>query len=333
MAAGLLQLVSTGVCNDYYPLNYTMETDILNLKSNNSTYIVRNGDTIIFETLIIPSNINFEHISSFEIKIGGSIVWNIPFELLLKLIPPKCIGNNYYITFDKNLFGETKQLKMLTDSNFELPLIALVYNVVTITLKSSLEFSYNIITKYVFYNTEIRRSLAEGPHEFKITQYHTLNINNYETKINAGCVSPGMYIKTYSPITKYTLQLQGLTHTKLSKDLIEYYKNLISTPYVWSKKHSLTLEYSLNKLLPKDIINVIEGYVMSEIKSEYLYYFPVSQIGYVHDENLTINTSCIEVVVKIETEDGNHNGQIYVKGKNIFRVSSEMIGVVYSTHF
>lgn len=333
MMAGLLQLVGTGVCNTYYPLNYTMETHILNSKSNNSTSIRRNGDSIIFETLIIPSNINFEHISSFEITIGGNIVWNIPFELLLKLIPSKRIGNNYYITFDKNLFGETKQSKMLVDGNFELPLIALEHHQVEITLKSSVEFAYDIITKYVFYDTKIRLTQAQESHEFKITQYHTLHINNHETKINAGCVSPGMYIKTYSPITKYTLQLQGLTHTKLSKDLIEYYKNLISKSYVWSKKHSLTLEYSLNKFLPKDMINAIENYVISEVKWEYLYYFPVSQIGYVHDENSTINISCIEVVVKIETEDGNYDGQIYVKGKNILRIYSGIAGVAYSGRF
>ena len=320
MTAALMQLIGVGRVNKCYPLNYTISRYILNSKSNNNIIIARNGDTIIFEALIMPEDINFDHIFSFEIEIGGNVIWKIPFELLLKLIPPKHIKNKYYITFDKNLFGDTNQPEMLITGIFELPLIALPYSEVRIILKSSVKFPYDIITNYVFYDTKIRTKIAEKSSELKITQYHTLDITNYETKLNTNCVWTGLYIKTNSPITKYVLQLHGLTHTELSEELIEYYKNLISKRYAWTKKHSLILEYSLNKFLPKDMINVIEDYATSEIKWEYLYYFPVSQIGSIYDDNSTINSEIIEVVVKIQTEDENYHGQIYVEGKNILRI-------------
>ncbi len=332
MSAALIQLIGTGLINKYYPSNYGIQTHIFNLKSNNNTAIVRTGDTIIFEALIIPADINFEHILSFDIIIGGSPIWTIPFELLLKLIPPKRIGNKYYITFDKNLFGDTNQSNMLMDCNFELPLILLHLHQVLINLKSSIDFEYDLITKYVYYDIEIRRSLTHQAHqarEFKIMQYHTININNCETKINLSCVFSGLYIKTNSLITKYSLQLNGLIHTEISEELIKYYGNLISKRYVWTKKHSLMLEYSLNKLLPKELIHVIEDYATNEIKYEYLYYFPVSQINSTYDENSTINSGRLEVSVKIQTEDENYDGRIYVKGKNILRVLSGMCDVVF----
>lgn len=53
-----------------------------------------------------------------------------------------------------------------------------------------------------------------------------------------------------------------------------YFNNLKQIRYSWTKKHELMLIFSLNKILPVEIINIIKDYLTKDKYTEYVYYFP-----------------------------------------------------------
>lgn len=83
----------------------------------------------------------------------------------------------------------------------------------------------------------------------------------------------GIYIITHELIKEldiigYGMQLQ---YNELT---ICYYNNLKQVRPSWTRKHELMSIFSLNKILPIEIINIIKEYITKDKYTEYVYYFP-----------------------------------------------------------
>src|SRR5579863_10007517 len=84
MNGGLVALVHTGAMNVYYPNKYSLVTDKLKGETNVPLIIPRRADMVRFDGVIIQC-CDIPNIKALRIVIGGNVIWNNPFKLLMKL--------------------------------------------------------------------------------------------------------------------------------------------------------------------------------------------------------------------------------------------------------
>lgn len=325
---GIIPLIANGAMNNIFPNTYSMTHTILNGVSNTSQQIQTMCDVIIFDGLIIPKSVNLNNIKDIQVIIGGGIIYNIPFELILmKNNNIKSTNNDYLITIPKDLCNIDSSHNMLKN-NFSIPLISLAYHMVlfNLTSKNNDYFNYQIITKSIYLENNIRQSLATGEHHFDIYQYQEFPISKKSNIIRPYHVSTGIYIIINSKLTDYQLSLNNSLNSHLTKELIEFYSFLVYRKEKWTKKHSNTLYSSLNKYLPNELIDEITKFIDKE--NEYMYYIP---FGMDNNINGTINFSRIDnVTINIKTEEDKYEGKFYVKNVNRLRIMSGMAALSFA---
>jgi hypothetical protein len=323
----LIPLIANNAMNNIFPNTYSMSFNTLNATSNITHQIARNSDVIIFDGLIIPKSVNLNKIKDIQIIIGGSIIYNIPFKLIIiKNNNIKYTNNNYLINIPNELFNFDSSHNVLKN-NFSIPLISLVFHTVqfNLTFINQENFNYQIITKSIFLENNIRQSLAAGQHHYDIYQYQKFHITKASNIINPSCLSTGIYIMINSKLTEYKLYLNEHLVNEISKDLIEFYSFLQYKEEKWTKQHTNTLYFSLNKYLPNELINYIENFI--DKNDEYIYYIP---FGIDNNINGTINYSRIDnVKINIKTEGNKYNGYVYFKNVNRLRIMSGMAGLSF----
>lgn len=310
-----IPLININRMNDIFPNNYSISNDISNQITNIKYTFIRYADTFILDAFIIPTSINLSDIIDFEIFFGNNIIWKIPFDII-KANSTKIISDNYYIKIDNTLFIHKNDDASIIKNYYEFPLLQ--FHIIDIRLNSKQNFRFQLITKNVFYQINIKNNFLYNNLELKtdIYQYQYFPIIGSSNIINPHLVSIGIYIKTDQPIIEYKLLLNNMIYIKLSKYLIEFYNNLIYKKKSWSKKHSLTLEYTLNKIFPLELIHMIEKYI--EQKYEYLYYFPFGEFI-----DCTVNFSKLDnVKIELLTENNMYNGSIIVKNINRLNIKN-----------
>lgn len=322
----LIPLIAIDAMNQFFLNNYAMNHDTLNAISNIQYQILKNSDIIIFDGLIIPKTVNLNNIKHIQVIIGGNIIYNIPFELIIHHNNIKYTNNNYLITISNELLIFDSSNNLLKN-NVSIPLVSLLYHNVHFQLSSNTDnFNYQIITKKLYFEDNIRHSLVLNQQEVDIYQYQEFPINTQSNIIYPDKISTGIYIKLNSKLTDYELCLNYHRQNYLSQDLIEYYSFLQYKKESWTKQHLKTLFYTLNKYLPNEIILHIESFI--EKKNEYMYYIP---FGIDNNIDCTINFNRIDIVhINIKTEEDKYDGCFYVKNVNKLRIINGMAGLVFS---
>lgn len=292
---------------------YTINTIILNARSNNFVKLQKICDAISLDELIIPTSIELANIC-LEISYGDNMIYNIPIEIILcNNINIKIIADNYHINIPSDLVFMKSNDIMLIRNKFIIPIFD--YDMFTLKLNSVINFDYKIVSNYITYNIDISKNVLN----FDIYQYQQYSINNKSTKINPRYLCNGIYIKTTSPITSYELKSnknEYIHHYKycLSEDLIEYYNCLKYSRFHYDKE-TLLIELLYN-IIPNELIDIIKMY-LEKVYDEYIYYFPLNKIN--NEYNETVYLSTFDININLITKDNNYDGKIYIK--NINRLS------------
>jgi len=115
--------------------------------------------------------------------------------------------------------------------------------------------------------------------------------------------------------------------------MIIYDRLLKNKKSLWTRKHSLTLQFMLNKVFPSEIIEMIEYYVKD--KYQYLYWFGFNTFdnNFCSDDvTSTINFSRIQsckINLLLEKSDYT-NTEIIFMTKNILNYKDGMGGLLYN---
>jgi hypothetical protein len=182
----------------------------------------------------------------FIIKIGGSMIFEIPLLLLKK--------NDYKIPID-----------VFYNDQFELPLgipvAALTYHDVTIEILSNNNFEYICTIEYYKVSDKQRQELIGKGHEYNILMY--LYENNFKGRQLTISVTPSNQDihELYIILDKYIKSIS------IDSKII----NVEPIHYDWNIDHSDALNKSLAGALPNELIDEIESYLLNEY---YVYIVP-----------------------------------------------------------
>src|SRR5579872_786401 len=204
---------------------YAEEVFTINLESNVFSYMPRNGDTMKSTHLKIPISVNLDNIESISI----SNAWNVPFSLMRKLVTITEYESYYYVPFHENLLLCTSnEVLKEYDDNY---LIRVGFDDTGyITLKSNMNFNYQILAIYRYYKTEQRKQLVYTPHhKYMMNDYHTDIITNGESQLTSTSVSTGLFIETENePLKNIEMTVNGYTlfkynaHAKYMRIIFEW---------------------------------------------------------------------------------------------------------------
>lgn len=173
----IIQLVAQGLQDVIYniPRNLAIEYFTEDFV-NNSFVMSRSCDTKLPEYLEIDLSPNITindfkticHKVCFEMTIGGSKILSIPLRFMMQLKNYEICDNKIYITIPFEMFCS------------EIKLICLQYHEVRFTL-TNIEnnfTSYKLISKGIYYDTNIRRNMAENEHSEIIQQLTSTELNS-----------------------------------------------------------------------------------------------------------------------------------------------------------
>jgi hypothetical protein len=317
MLPGVIPLCSTVKMNGDLPNKFSIVPQELKAYSNTPHRIPHFPDTFIFETIIIPQDINLYDITKFIVTIGGDTVWDIPFELLLDKV--RIIGGLRYIQIPNDLFHEKSDDILLLKNWGEIPIGVLPYCDIQICLVASRNFNFSLILQGVYYEHEIRGKIAGSICQHIIYQYQTFHCGvEFPQKINPLHISNALYVKTCSPITNFKLHLNNILFIDIDSDKIEYYGNTVIKNNGWTNSHTFALKECIGHKIPRELVEIIESYCKLVYTPMYLYKFLIGQVGNTHITDATINFNpSIDITVDIVSEKKVPGTTVYVKNKNI----------------
>lgn len=320
MSGGLFQLIAVNVMNKYYEVKYSLRERKLQGTTNNPLLIARESDTVQFDGIII-SCCDVDHITTLRIRISQHNVWTIPFKLLMKMCTVLEEDGYYYITFNKSLLG---------DGNFELLLLAISYPLVDFYLDADVNVDYYLMVSQKFYDNPKRCEISKKIHECPITNYQTFDVDtNINVVINPSYMCTGLFIESKYPIVKCHLLINSVTFIDNDEMKIKFYKSLISKRCMWTKKHSLTIRFILNKYLPSDIVKMIELMCNNDDR-EYLYWFSFSSNGsYINTNNDALIKFSTFHDIKLFIKSEDHHCNVHFQYKNILYINDGMTNVKY----
>lgn len=171
----------------------------------------------------------------------------------------KCIDNKYLIKLP---------------SDISINISALQYHSVIINIVASLDFNVDVMEINKFYECNIRNRKKRVKSIYDIDQYEPVQITNNNIVINSSGCSTGAYVKTYDRLIRFKLLLQEQVYMDINNDMINFHDLLLYKKKMQTNKHRLTLLYSFNKILPSELIKIIENYVTDDMDEyEYMYHF------------------------------------------------------------
>jgi hypothetical protein len=262
----------------------------INLKSNVPHDVTRGfATTFIFESIIIPSNVNLHNITSFVVSSVGGNIWDIPFDLFLDNVEK--IDDSYYIQIPQKIFSEKSDRNFLLGEWCEVPIGILPYTYIKIELTSVNNFDFTITLHHVIYPELYREKLNREIIRCQIYQYQTFHCDGcFPQTIKAYGKINAIYVKTYSPIKYFKLlsTFRQYPLIDLNSQKIKYYGNLVGKYGGWTTTHSIVLKKSIGYTVPRELIEIIDSYCEKIYWPIYIYKFPIGQVGKSHIANAEI---------------------------------------------
>jgi hypothetical protein len=314
---------------DTFKNEYSDVIETFDCHSNSRYDIHRICDCVKLQILKIPHGISPSQIIRFEIIIGGKIIWSIPFILLRTLCDIHIMDNYICLQFNEDIMGMSNNVTLQNKNIIDncIPMIALQFATVQFHLYSELDFNYKVISTIRYYSYQ-RQELITLKHQYQINQYETHVFNGNNFRLGSNAITTGFFIEINGrKLKNLQISLDRNSFINYGKDEIEICGDLLFCIPTWSKKHSLILQFVLNKILPYDIIHIIESYVKKDTFSKYLYWIPVEPFkkwnvlnskSYLHLKNLQV---CFDM-------DGEYiNGTIFILTKNILIIKDGFCAV------
>jgi hypothetical protein len=243
---------------------YGVEIIELKTKTNCQERILRNGDIVWFDSILVnPDDIcKLTHI---KIYIGGILIWNIPFDLILKLC--KQDGNKLYfydkkikITIPKKLFLNNNIYKSsdLYELNSIL-LLCLKHHEVRFEISSILKnVEYTLYQEFVHLNHDLKNYFEKN--DFKLSINQIYNISYLDKMAIYNKLHPLSNFSSFRNFNEFNYTSFKLLDTIFSSDI----KNVI--PYV--NYINTIKKYIETKIFIDVLILIILEYIeLQEIES------------------------------------------------------------------
>jgi hypothetical protein len=160
---------------------YGVEIIYLHLKTNHQQVIIRNGDIVWFESILINPN-DISKLTHVKIYIGGILIWNVPIDLIIKLCKPEIHSTRFYgeklkITIPKKLFFNNSIINL--PNPYELNgilLSCLKYHEVKFEISSTLpNIEYLLLQEFVYLNTNLMEYCDINDFKFSINQIYNIS--------------------------------------------------------------------------------------------------------------------------------------------------------------
>ncbi len=298
-SSGILRLVAR---SDYNKHNHASQIHTIYNKTNINQEISRMGDICSIESLIISNSYSFDLFENFEIIAGGTILWSIPFDLLIKLSHVKKTKKNNVIIIPKSIFSS---------NNFD-GIILLYFGMCPIgfNLKCKRNIEYSINFMYYHLDSEPRRNISSTYRNqlintFEEFKFHdTKSINNIPSKTLNN--STGIFIKTNK-------KLKFIQFTFCSVDLFGYDNFMVKyagkeiSKYKWDVNKKIALTETLLQFVPMDVVNIINNYAVEN--TEYFYWIPFEPHAlWTSDKQHFVKTDLNEIKINFDTE---YSGVVY----------------------
>jgi hypothetical protein len=277
---------------------YGLEETVIECSSNKHFMLDRNCDAIIFDAFIIPNNVNLCDITSFQIMIGGTIIFDIPWDII-KINSVRLIDTNYYVSICDKIFSPQFNDNLVIKNKFIFPLVSSQkQDIYFVLISKDNNFEYKIMVNNIFYNSPVRKYLSDDKSYYFINEYRRFEITHRETYIGPESFLNGFYVKTTSPIVNYRLLMNGdgNFYVFMNKD-----KNSIS-----HNNNLQNITYHKNE-------NGIDNHI-----AEYIYWFPIDK----YNEHGRAFRSLYKIELK--TQDDTYNGMIYMKTMNELMFNGEL---------
>lgn len=309
-----------------FPSNLSMESNIDNVLFDNSFNIDRRSDMKIVDGFIIPKSIDLDNINNFEIYANGTIIFSIPFSLIIMANKIEIKKDQYFIKFPHELYNINTDIEQCK-KYLIIPSISLFYCQISIILTTKLYIpygsQYKIITKNMYYDNDIRQQLVLQNYDIDIYQYSSFDIKNTSNTINPKSLSTGVYIELTSRLTYFNFICHGIKMHEFTEDLIDFYSFLIYQKIKWTNKHTRILFNEISEYIPLELIYIIYKYI--DTNDKFLYFIPFNTLN--NDTNGTMNfygSNNNSITLNVKTENDVYNGKIHIKSLNKLKINSGM---------
>jgi len=223
----LIQLVAVGAQNQAMniPPNLAIEYFTENFQNNILT-MRRDCDTKCPEHLEIELNPNIDrnnfknicHKVCLEMEIGSSRILNIPLRFMMHLKDYEICDNKFYISIPFQMFYD------------DIKLICLAYHAVSFRLTNTENnfVSCKLIYKGIYYDTQIRRQMAQNNHQHIIQTLSSTELicpnprNEFIYQMPFDGIHKGFFIEceNVDEINEIRLQLNSLDRTYYNRFLV-----------------------------------------------------------------------------------------------------------------
>jgi hypothetical protein len=324
----LMQLVAFGDSNLYYNYDSALNVKQLSATSNHDLLIDYDTDAIKFHTIIIPTDVNIDDITSFTIKCicndSAVILFEIPFRLLYDLSVKKIKGDKTCITLNDsitNIFeiNEYDEFRKYVQSlpkdqchdthnfkhknkiqenymmNYNFPLVALYKSKISLFITSKIDIKYDVLIQRQFLNTQKRHHVASNDHGYYINSFGHQSFNYQNFQFVGDHPTTGLFIKTKNKLTNFKLNLNDI-------ELINY-----------------------DELK----IDVLTELIIDQ-PNNYLYWIPFEPNKKWDIDNYSSDPPCCiislnlskiyKVNIELNTVDNIYDGCVYSLSKNIMRI-------------
>jgi len=256
--------------------------------TTNTQYTVkRMADVIMIKKLFIPIDKNLQNIISLEIALRGSIVCDIPFDILLSASKVSYTTETIIINIPRQIFtNDMINEKIKSDDRYRRSrnhtfdgfiTSALTFDAIKIMLKSSDTFEHRVGLRYLYCSNETRQSFFENSHLKSLISYKKIKFIEKDPIFLIDTQCDNILVDTQNT-TLNTLSINyndaivlDLNREHLQKMELKYYwcngKNFIEYIHFQNALYETLCEY-----LPEEIICCIEKYFLGDIQ----YYYNIS---------------------------------------------------------
>lgn len=289
--------------------------------NTNYTYIFDDYGLISLSDIKIPVNINVCTIKKIIIKSISDILFDIPFFIV------SCKNKKFNIG-DNNVYSINDMISGETDKKIYLP-----SHLLSIIMESEYDFEFEL--DFINYPPPQNYNNSGSILTQKINTYCNIKYNKMHDKIlqmtksDILCASAvsSIYFATESPLIMVQLHLNSRLNIHYTAEMIELYDFLKYKE--WTHHHYDALHYSLCNILPNELINHIESFLISNCR--HVYHIP---IGVTDSMQSTINFSRIDdvkfIIKTLYNSPDDNNVNVFFKGFNLLRSNNDLAIVVYT---
>ena len=292
--------------------NFTSEIKINKYKTNEQIYVPKVHDIFCIRAFVISNEYNLNKFDHLEIFIGRNLIWDIPFDLLVRLSSLEKTETETIITIPKYIFSNSQTF-------IGIPLYRLAFDDTNFVVRGDYGTKYSIIRRNTYCNNNNIRDNRDKECVEIINKYMSRSFNDQQKiylDMYSGIKTSGFFIKTDKKLDLIKFKIEYDTLFSYDNFMINFVGKVIYKRE-WTEQHRKSLFKTLEKFIPHDVINIIDDYANSY--KEYLYWIPFNpeSAWYTNNYDYLIKMPCRNATIEF---DKRYSGQIYFLYHNILTI-------------